>query len=179
MEKPDVKKDLKDHITKIANELFKDKGYNQTTMENIAKESGISRRTLFRLFKSKSEILISSSEDIIRETLEKFVGENYNLKDIVNFVINATENTTHEDKINYMNSIKRLRDEPDLQSETLYKLIKVIQSISRSEDDMDWVLTGSFIGTVIAGWARHFDDLNIDTLDDIRNMLIEFRTRFL
>lgn len=179
MVKSGDKKDLKDHITKIANELFKDKGYNNTSMEYIAEKSGISRRTLFRLFKSKSEILILSSEDIIRDTLEKFVGENYNLKDIVDFVINATEDTTHEDKTNYMNSIKRLRDVPDLRSEMLYKLIKVIQSISTGEDDRDWVLTGAFIGTVIAGWARNFDEPNVDTVDDIRNLLIEFKERFL
>lgn len=179
MEQYDDKKDLKDHIIKIANELFKDQGYNRTSMENIAEKSGTSRRTLFRLFKSKSEILFLSNEDIIRDTLEKYVGENYTLKDIVDYIIKATEDITHEDKINYINSIKRVRDEPDLRSEMLYNMIKVIQTISSSENDMDWVLTGAFIGTVIAGWARHFDEPNLETLDEVRNQLIAFRKHFL
>lgn len=179
MERSNDKQDVKGHIIKVANELFKDKGYTNTSMDHIAEKSGISRRTLFRLFKSKSEILFLSSEDIIRDTLEKFVGENYTLKDIVDYIIKATEEPSYEDKINYMHSIKRLRDEPDLQSKMLSKSIKVIQSISDDDNDMDWVLAGSFFGTVVAGWARNFDEPTVDTLDNIRNLLIEFRNHFL
>src|SRR5699024_9434623 len=146
MKKSDDKKELKDHIIRISNELFQNQGYNQTTMENIAKKSGISRRTLFRLFKSKSELFFLSSEDIIRDALEEHLGDNYTLKDIVDYLIKVIEETTHKDKVNYINSIKRMRDEPDLRSEMLYNIIKVIQTFSTSEEDIDWVLTGSFIG---------------------------------
>jgi len=58
-------------------------------------------------------------------------------------------------------------------------MIKAIQTISEGENDQDWVLAGSFIGTVIAGWARHFDEPSVDTLDDIRNKLIIFRDQYL
>lgn len=179
MEESQDKKDLKKRIIKIANELFQKQGYGQTSMKNIAEQSGISRRTLFRLFKSKSEILFLSNEDILRDALKKYVGENYTLKDIVDYLIRLTDNVTEEDKKKYIDSIKRIRDEPDLRSEMLYNIIKGMQAISKGEDDVDWVLTGSLIGTVIAGWARHFDDPTLDTLDDIRNQLIVFKERFL
>lgn len=39
--------------------LFLEKGYDATTVDDIAVEAGISRRTFFHYFKSKDEILLS------------------------------------------------------------------------------------------------------------------------
>ncbi|MEK0153349.1 helix-turn-helix domain-containing protein [Tetragenococcus halophilus] len=56
-------KDIRKHVLEIADHLFEENGYNKTSMEKIAQESDISRSTLFRMFKTKSEILFLSNND--------------------------------------------------------------------------------------------------------------------
>lgn len=46
-------------ITEAGLRLFRAQGYEATTLEAIAAEAGISRRTFFHYFKSKDEILLS------------------------------------------------------------------------------------------------------------------------
>jgi AcrR family transcriptional regulator len=46
-------------ITDSGIRLFLDKGYDATTLDEIAAEAGISRRTFFYYFKTKDEILLS------------------------------------------------------------------------------------------------------------------------
>jgi AcrR family transcriptional regulator len=46
-------------IADVAIGLFIEKGYNETTLDDIAAEAGISRRTFFYYFKSKDDILLS------------------------------------------------------------------------------------------------------------------------
>ncbi|MGE0394761.1 MAG: TetR/AcrR family transcriptional regulator, partial [Vicinamibacterales bacterium] len=43
--------------------LFLDRGYDGTTVDAIAAEAGISRRTFFSYFKSKDEILATWHDD--------------------------------------------------------------------------------------------------------------------
>ena len=44
------------HLSQIALKLFLDRGFEQTTVDEIAKEAGISRRTLFRYFQTKNDL---------------------------------------------------------------------------------------------------------------------------
>ncbi len=46
-------------ITDAGIRLFVEKGYEATTLDEIAAAAGISRRTFFYYFKSKDEILLS------------------------------------------------------------------------------------------------------------------------
>lgn len=46
-------------ITQTGIELFAAKGYEETTLDEIAAAAGISRRTFFHYFKSKDEILLA------------------------------------------------------------------------------------------------------------------------
>ena len=44
------------HLSQIALKLFIERGFEQTTVDEIAKEAGISRRTLFRYFQTKNDL---------------------------------------------------------------------------------------------------------------------------
>ncbi|WP_263773115.1 TetR/AcrR family transcriptional regulator [Propionivibrio soli] len=46
-------------IAEAGLQLFVKKGYEETTLENIAAAAGVSRRTLFYYFKSKEDILLA------------------------------------------------------------------------------------------------------------------------
>lgn len=54
----------------IAEKLFLDKGYEQTSIDDILKESRISKGGFYHYFKSKDEILSESIKNIIEESIE-------------------------------------------------------------------------------------------------------------
>jgi AcrR family transcriptional regulator len=57
--RPDVSEERKDQILDAASEVFAQKGVYETRMDDIVKESGLSKGTLYWYFKSKDEIILS------------------------------------------------------------------------------------------------------------------------
>src|SRR3712207_3620346 len=60
-------------IAAAAMRLFLDRGFEATTMEQIAAEVGISRRSLFRYFGTKEDIVLGDHAEqgrVVREALE-------------------------------------------------------------------------------------------------------------
>lgn len=47
-------------IVKIANRLFSEKGYSNTSVDEIAKECGMAKASLYKIFGSKEELLLES-----------------------------------------------------------------------------------------------------------------------
>ena len=62
-------------ISEVGLELFVAKGYEATTLDEIAAAAGISRRTFFYYFDSKEDILLASVADYA-ETLKALVIDN-------------------------------------------------------------------------------------------------------
>lgn len=54
-----MKKELRQHIIKTASDLFYNKGYNLTGINEIISEAGIAKATLYSHFKSKEDICIA------------------------------------------------------------------------------------------------------------------------
>lgn len=52
------------HVARVALLLFERRGFDQVTMDEIAEAAALSRRTLFRLFPSKSDLVWSGLNDI-------------------------------------------------------------------------------------------------------------------
>jgi AcrR family transcriptional regulator len=60
-------------LAKAALELYSDRGFEQTTVEDIAKRAGLTERTFFRHFADKREVLFSGAsalEEQFRRALE-------------------------------------------------------------------------------------------------------------
>ncbi|GAA0337507.1 TetR/AcrR family transcriptional regulator [Actinoallomurus spadix] len=51
-------------LTRAAYELYGERGYEQTTVAEIAKRAGLTERTFFRHFADKREVLFAGSEDL-------------------------------------------------------------------------------------------------------------------
>ena len=60
--RPDVSEERKDQILDAASEVFVEKGVHEARMDDIVKESGLSKGTLYWYFKSKDEIVLSIFE---------------------------------------------------------------------------------------------------------------------
>ncbi|MGD8195751.1 TetR family transcriptional regulator [Herbiconiux sp. P18] len=61
-------------ITRVAMRLFLDQGFDQTTIDQIASTAGISRRSFFRYFGTKEDIVLgdlASQGELMRDALEQ------------------------------------------------------------------------------------------------------------
>jgi AcrR family transcriptional regulator len=67
------KRDLvRDAIASASWELFADEGYEATTVAEIARAAGISRRTFFRYFSSKEDVVVGTSDALAEDLLAAF-----------------------------------------------------------------------------------------------------------
>jgi len=67
------KRDLvRDTIARAAWELFAAEGYEATTVADIARAAGVSRRTFFRYFSSKEDVVVGTSDALAEDVLAAF-----------------------------------------------------------------------------------------------------------
>lgn len=63
---PEYKELVRKRIVEAANKLFSEKGYRDTTMDEIASNLGISKAAMYRYFESKEELFKAITEIILR-----------------------------------------------------------------------------------------------------------------
>jgi len=64
--------ELKDRIINSAQELFSEKGYDETTVADIIKKAGSSKGGFYHHFKSKDEVLEAVTQGFIGEVIQVF-----------------------------------------------------------------------------------------------------------
>ena len=72
---------MKDQILNKATEMFLKLGFKSVTMDDIASEMGISKKTIYKYFSNKDVLIVKSVELVhkeIRETIDKIISENFN-----------------------------------------------------------------------------------------------------
>ncbi len=67
---PRWRPDAQGRLTKAAIELFAEQGYDATTVTDIAEHAGLTKRTFFRYFSDKREVLFFGSDELERIWLE-------------------------------------------------------------------------------------------------------------
>jgi AcrR family transcriptional regulator len=69
------KRDLvRQEISRAAWLLFAARGYERTTVDEIAREAGVSRRTFFRYFTSKEDVVVGTSDEVAEDFLAAFAA---------------------------------------------------------------------------------------------------------
>jgi mycofactocin system transcriptional regulator len=58
----------------VALELFARRGFDETTMDDVAAELGVGRRTLFRYFASKNDLVWGDFGSVLRRLEDEFAG---------------------------------------------------------------------------------------------------------
>jgi len=53
---------IRDELAQLAKDLFVEKGYDETTIDDLAAAAGMSKRTFFRYFASKEELVMGKYE---------------------------------------------------------------------------------------------------------------------
>lgn len=170
----------KQKIIKIANQLFTEKGYTETTMTEIADRSGISRRTLFRIFPRKQDLLVIGYNSV---PIDEWINQQPADKELVQVLTDLLKEQimmggTDLQK-NYQKWFETLNVEPDTRSVILQKVLKqmplAVQLLSKkysniSEEEI-WITIGSLVGVIIAAWAKVSDDKGSDPLKQINQNL--------
>lgn len=75
-------------IKKNARDLFRKYGYKKTSVNELARESNISKATFYKYFESKEVILHEVLLDYIRENLEDILKKNVREEDLPTFLAN-------------------------------------------------------------------------------------------
>ncbi len=88
--------ETKERILMAAREIFGQKGFYETKMDDIAKEAGIAKGTLYLYFKSKEELyecLIKTGLNYIQEKVSEIVNSSKpfldKLQDLIFFIVDV------------------------------------------------------------------------------------------
>ena len=68
--------DSRDAVVAAALELFQSQGFDQTSVEQIAKAAGVSRSTFFRQFGGKEDVVFADHE-VLLDRLREFLAEGH------------------------------------------------------------------------------------------------------
>ena len=68
------KPDARSRLEQAAYELFRDRGYDQTTVVDIAARAGLTERTFFRHYADKREVLFASGAAVLQDVLVEAVA---------------------------------------------------------------------------------------------------------
>ncbi len=79
---PEYKVIAKKKIIDLAYSVFYKKGFHHSTMDDIAKEVGVSKGSLYSYFKSKDEILETAINQNLNESFNHFFEESMSLKSL-------------------------------------------------------------------------------------------------
>lgn len=63
---------VRQEIARVAWRLFDAGGYEATTVDDVAREAGVSRRTFFRYYSSKEDVLVETSDALVEDFLAAF-----------------------------------------------------------------------------------------------------------
>lgn len=98
---PAQKQQKADTIAKVAGELFEEKGFNQISMNEIAKRAGMSKGTLFNYYKTKEDLfmtmLLVGYQNYFASLRKLLVGHPLNsTEDFKSFLLDETKNLIEE-----------------------------------------------------------------------------------
>jgi AcrR family transcriptional regulator len=124
--------ETKKSIFEIAGRLFKEKGYDNTTVDEITKEAGIGKGTFFNYFPTKEALLqdfIKQKEelvfDLVKDQLTRNIPTKDKIKNILILVAKSNEKDRELTKLFVFEHMKHYGQE-ERKSTSLNQLIQVI-----------------------------------------------------
>jgi AcrR family transcriptional regulator len=103
---------MKEKILNNAGEMFLNFGFKSVTMDDIANEMGISKKTIYKYFQNKIE-LVDESIDFVKNTIDNAILE------IVTLNLNAIEENFAIKKV-FQNMFKKAKTSPMFQLKKYY-----------------------------------------------------------
>lgn len=124
--------ETKNNIFEVAGRLFKEKGYDNTTVDEITKEAGIGKGTFFNYFPAKEALLqdfVKQKEelvfDLVKDQLTQNISTKEKIKNILGLVAKSNEKDRELTKLFVFEHLKHYGHE-ERRSTSLNHLIQVI-----------------------------------------------------
>lgn len=162
-----------DHVALVALQLFVERGYAECTMDDVARVSGVSRRSLFRIFASKEELawggMLEASDRLRRELvarrarpLPEAVAEAY--ATVMDFSGVDLELARTRLRLISMTpdllAASVVRIEPDRRALVAY-CTERLPSLSRLQAEVLGSATGSAVFRALLWWVRQPDGMSM------------------
>jgi AcrR family transcriptional regulator len=183
---PEYKEEAKKRIIEASVKVMSEKGYSQTTMEDIAAYLGVSKGALYLYFKSKDEIIIESAKNmqLHLSQLHRMQMTASPTKDPLDVWIKILDNfMPFDSKINalYFELVAITQRDPEinkLSAKNLEKEIEMIENEIASQQQMKLVRTDADPRTIAVALISFFNGLRLMNIlgldrDEIRKRWAE------
>lgn len=150
----------KDSIQQCALHLFRECGYDTTTIEQIAEAAGVSRRTFFRYFPTKEDVVLHDDYDLrIVESFEAQPLELGPIEALRNAMKDTFTSMSESDLLAEQERNKLISSVPELRTQSLNKITQmmswltqaVAKRLGRGPDDLTIrIFAGAIIGTILS-----------------------------
>jgi AcrR family transcriptional regulator len=154
---PEYKEVARTRIIQAATKIFSQKGYQETSMDDIAKEIGVTKATLYSYFDSKKDIfniIAISANQKLRETLHTSLSNHDYvglvegivawkidlLKEFIHTSMDIVKLSPHDEDI-----IKILRDEREKDLEALQEFIQNQMDNRAIRSDIDAYILANIV----------------------------------
>jgi len=154
-------------ILKAAENIFAQKGYSLTTMDDIAAEAQFSKATIYRYFQSKSEIffeIILNSFDEVTQKLRKIQQKKENtvqkVKDIINFILNFYHQKRNIPRIFLMEKSLMLKVHhllPEVKDSLAEHDVKLLDHLKKKTDSIYNIMSAIFQEGIDSGEFREMN----------------------
>src|SRR3954469_13227829 len=120
---------VRDELTQLAKELFVERGYDETTIDDLAAAAGMSKRTFFRYFASKEELVVGKYEVLGEQLAEDLAARPADepiwasLRQVFGRVVNYFESEARSTTTIAMENI--VRDHPALNASYLDRMSRM------------------------------------------------------
>jgi AcrR family transcriptional regulator len=177
--------DARGRLQQAALDLYGEQGFERTTVAEIAEAAGLTKRTYFRYFADKREVLFSGSEELVALFVDGVAGapESATPLDAVRLALDAVGEMFAGRREFAMRRHHIIAANPELQERELIKLAWLTDHVAdalrgRGVEDPAAALTAqAAIGVFHVGFARWVDPANEQDLGPIcRATLGELRT---
>jgi AcrR family transcriptional regulator len=166
-------------IRQQALRLFREQGYDATTIEQIAAAAEVSPATFFRYFPTKEDVVLQDDFDVV--TLEALEAQPPDISPIAAFrgaAAAARAQMSADDAAQFAETTRLTLSVPEIRARALDELVRTTEVITaaiaartgRSPDDFAARnLAGAIIGVIMTAtmpWYLHEDGTDVDEMFD-------------
>ena len=125
--------DARARLEEAALALYSERGFDQTTVEDIARRAGLTKRTFFRHFADKREALFGGGdvEEFVVSAVES-APANANALDAVSHGLEALAGALDQQGEQAVRRIRIVRGSPELWERQLIKFASLAEAIARA-----------------------------------------------
>jgi TetR/AcrR family transcriptional regulator, regulator of mycofactocin system len=174
-------------IARVALQLFADRGFDETTMDDIAAELGIARRTLFRYYSSKNDLVWGEFEQVLERLHAdlRAIDQNQPIMAVIRAAA-VRSNTYPDDLLDELHlRLTLIQTVPALQAHSMIRYAEwrhviaeyVAQCLGCGADELVPVVAGhtalAASSAAFSRWVTHRDEDILELIDRSYGLLAD------